>query len=126
MPRPFSPPVVRLTVSTHAQEYGFCSTHSTNAVSLAILLAHQVIARLGWESSLTLPMLALLSVYASSVLLGRIYCGMHSVVGSLHLARFSIMHTFLKRQRANLSRRRDRKRTRNRRRGLSNSVQPPN
>lgn len=29
VPRPYSPPLVRLSVGTHALEYGFPSTHST-------------------------------------------------------------------------------------------------
>ncbi|KAI0088976.1 PAP2 superfamily-domain-containing protein [Irpex rosettiformis] len=35
-PRPFSPPVTRLTIGTHHLEYGFPSTHSTNSVSIAL------------------------------------------------------------------------------------------
>lgn len=37
-PRPFAPPVTRLTISNHHLEYGFPSTHSTNSVSIALLL----------------------------------------------------------------------------------------
>jgi len=35
-PRPFSPPVARLTIGSHHLEYGFPSTHSTNSVSIAL------------------------------------------------------------------------------------------
>ncbi|KAJ3501621.1 hypothetical protein NLJ89_g9257 [Agrocybe chaxingu] len=35
-PRPFAPPVTRLTIGTHHLEYGFPSTHSTNSVSIAL------------------------------------------------------------------------------------------
>ncbi|EKM56390.1 uncharacterized protein PHACADRAFT_253476 [Phanerochaete carnosa HHB-10118-sp] len=35
-PRPFAPPVTRITISTHHLEYGFPSTHSTNSVSIAL------------------------------------------------------------------------------------------
>ncbi|GLB39364.1 putative acid phosphatase homologues [Lyophyllum shimeji] len=35
-PRPFAPPVTRLTIGTHHLEYGFPSTHSTNCVSIAL------------------------------------------------------------------------------------------
>jgi len=35
-PRPFAPPVTRLTMGSHHLEYGFPSTHSTNSVSIAL------------------------------------------------------------------------------------------
>ncbi|KAL1941837.1 hypothetical protein VTO73DRAFT_6837 [Trametes versicolor] len=35
-PRPFAPPVTRLTLGNHHLEYGFPSTHSTNSVSIAL------------------------------------------------------------------------------------------
>jgi len=35
-PRPFAPPVTRLTMGNHHLEYGFPSTHSTNSVSIAL------------------------------------------------------------------------------------------
>ncbi|KAM5541821.1 hypothetical protein V8D89_004550 [Ganoderma adspersum] len=37
-PRPFAPPVTRLTIGNHHLEYGFPSTHSTNSVSIALFL----------------------------------------------------------------------------------------
>ncbi|KAF7797379.1 hypothetical protein EIP86_008574 [Pleurotus ostreatoroseus] len=35
-PRPFAPPVHRLTISNHHKEYGFPSTHTVNSVSIAL------------------------------------------------------------------------------------------
>ncbi|KAG9020885.1 hypothetical protein FS837_007782, partial [Tulasnella sp. UAMH 9824] len=35
-PRPFAPPVTRLTIGSHHLEYGFPSTHSTNSISIAL------------------------------------------------------------------------------------------
>ncbi|KAJ7859281.1 hypothetical protein B0H13DRAFT_2672349 [Mycena leptocephala] len=35
-PRPFAPPVTRMTIGTHHLEYGMPSTHSANSVSLAL------------------------------------------------------------------------------------------
>ncbi|RPD55563.1 hypothetical protein L227DRAFT_579534 [Lentinus tigrinus ALCF2SS1-6] len=35
-PRPFAPPVTRLTIGSHHLEYGFPPTHSTNSVSIAL------------------------------------------------------------------------------------------
>ncbi|PPQ67328.1 hypothetical protein CVT26_007249 [Gymnopilus dilepis] len=41
-PRPFAPPVTRLTIGTHHLEYGFPSTHSTNSVSIALFFFAEV------------------------------------------------------------------------------------
>ncbi|CDO71138.1 hypothetical protein BN946_scf184845.g8 [Trametes cinnabarina] len=37
-PRPYAPPVSRLTLGSHHLEYGFPSTHSTNSVSIALFI----------------------------------------------------------------------------------------
>lgn len=89
LPRPLSPPLTRITMSgSAALEYGFPSTHSTNAVSVAayaILLLRQNESNISPEMSRNLQILAYL--YASSIVLGRVYCGMHGffdvIVGSL-------------------------------------------
>lgn len=74
VPRPYSPPVQRLTlVSSHAREYGFPSTHSTNAVGLALLLLPYFGAT--GKTAVTL--------YAATIVTGRIYTGMHSITGVL-------------------------------------------
>ncbi|OBZ77993.1 hypothetical protein A0H81_02684 [Grifola frondosa] len=44
-PRPFAPPVTRLTIGNHHLEYGFPSTHSTNSVSIALYL-YSILQRL--------------------------------------------------------------------------------
>ncbi|KAJ7096101.1 PAP2 superfamily-domain-containing protein [Mycena epipterygia] len=87
-PRPFAPPVTRLTIGTHHLEYGMPSTHSTNAVSLALFFfAH--IHELAFPASptdappaLSLPAYAALTaglaVYATSIVFGRLYTAMHS------------------------------------------------
>ncbi|KAL9104549.1 MAG: hypothetical protein Q9163_000523 [Psora crenata] len=88
LPRPLSPPLHRITMShSAALEYGFPSTHSTNAVSVAVyalfLLADP-------ESTVPLNVKIFLQVlsscYATSIILGRLYCGMHGfldvVIGS--------------------------------------------
>ncbi|KAF8156625.1 PAP2 superfamily-domain-containing protein [Crassisporium funariophilum] len=41
-PRPFAPPVTRLTIGSHHLEYGFPSTHSTNSVSIALFFFSHV------------------------------------------------------------------------------------
>lgn len=86
LPRPYSPPVTRLTVGTHHLEYGFPSTHSTNSVSIALYIylwirkLRQItpVESIGifssplWEAGLLF--------YATSVVYGRIYAGMHSII----------------------------------------------
>ena len=89
LPRPLSPPLQRITMSgSAALEYGFPSTHSTNAVSVAVYC----LATLNSSSSTFSPRVnmvlqALTYVYVISVVMGRLYCGMHGffdvVIGCL-------------------------------------------
>lgn len=83
--------MTRLTIGTHHLEYGFPSTHSTNSVSIAAYLymwvllfrqnpeaatelgVHAVFANRLWEAGLLF--------YSFSVVYGRIYAGMHSMIG---------------------------------------------
>ncbi|KAI0824912.1 PAP2-domain-containing protein [Trametes gibbosa] len=51
-PRPFAPPVTRLTLGSHHLEYGFPSTHSTNSVSIA-LFYYSLVQRLYTPTGLT-------------------------------------------------------------------------
>ena len=89
LPRPLSPPLTRITMSgSAALEYGFPSTHSTNAVSVAvysIYLLRHISNELSPNLNLGLQVLAYL--YAVSIVLGRVYCGMHGffdvILGSL-------------------------------------------
>ncbi|KAL8336938.1 hypothetical protein RB601_008441 [Gaeumannomyces tritici] len=88
LPRPLSPPLHRITMSgSAALEYGFPSTHSANAVSvtvLAILMLHDPSNTLAPRTKLFLEGLSYF--YAASIVLGRLYCGMHGfldvIVGS--------------------------------------------
>lgn len=97
LPRPLSPPLNRITMShSAALEYGFPSTHSTNAVSVAVY----ALFMLGSPDSSVHPtvktVLQIASCcYATSILLGRLYCGMHGFfdvfVGSVLGALLSII-----------------------------------
>ncbi|EWC47973.1 hypothetical protein DRE_02855 [Drechslerella stenobrocha 248] len=87
LPRPLSPPLHRITMSgSAALEYGFPSTHSTNAVSVALyaLLLLRDSPSLPYNQRLIYIVLA--ALYATSIVFGRVYCGMHGfldvVVGS--------------------------------------------
>ena len=89
LPRPLSPPLHRITMSgSAALEYGFPSTHSANAVSVAVyalLLLHSPDSTLSPSTKLALE--ALSYFYAFSIVVGRLYCGMHGfldvIVGSI-------------------------------------------
>ncbi|KAL9110213.1 MAG: hypothetical protein Q9227_005274 [Pyrenula ochraceoflavens] len=78
LPRPLSPPLQRITMSgSAALEYGFPSTHSTNAVSVAVYALH-ILHKSDFEPSWTLfAAKAIFYCYACSIVLGRLYCGMH-------------------------------------------------
>lgn len=60
-----------------ALEYGFPSTHSTNAVSVALygLLTLHANPDVSFNTRLVLQMLT--AVYTLSIVIGRLYCGMH-------------------------------------------------
>lgn len=79
LPRPLSPPLHRITMSgSAALEYGFPSTHSANAVSVAVYALytlHSPECQLRESTKLILEVLSY--TYAFSIILGRLYCGMH-------------------------------------------------
>ncbi|WWC73172.1 uncharacterized protein I206_107138 [Kwoniella pini CBS 10737] len=78
-PRPYSPPVIRLSMSTHHHEYGFPSSHSTNSVSIALFFGgwlYELRNQVGMTN--VVAGWSFLVVYAASVVGGRLYTGMHS------------------------------------------------
>ncbi|KAG1731080.1 PAP2 superfamily-domain-containing protein [Suillus paluster] len=81
-PRPLAPPVTRLTIGTHHLEYGFPSTHSTNSVSMALFIFGYVrnayIQSATISSSMYYASCAMLVIYATTIVFGRLYTGMHS------------------------------------------------
>ncbi|KAH0834680.1 hypothetical protein J3R83DRAFT_10204 [Lanmaoa asiatica] len=81
-PRPFAPPVNRLTIGTHHLEYGFPSTHSTNSVSMALFIFGQVHSAYSNYSGISGTTYwiscGILVLYAISIVFGRIHTGMHS------------------------------------------------
>ncbi|KAF9182377.1 hypothetical protein BGZ51_001483 [Haplosporangium sp. Z 767] len=82
LPRPLSPPIVRLSRSkSTCLEYGFPSSHSTNAVSVALFLYCHILTTdpASWSPyTRELSILGLI-IYAVSIVYGRLYCGMHSI-----------------------------------------------
>lgn len=89
LPRPLSPPLQRITMSgSAALEYGFPSTHSTNAVSVAVYAIQML--RTSAETqhpNVHLSLQIAFYFYAVSIVFGRLYCGMHGffdvVIGTL-------------------------------------------
>ncbi|CAJ0760700.1 2603_t:CDS:2 [Entrophospora sp. SA101] len=97
LPRPLSPPIQRLTVSgTLHLEYGFPSTHTTNAVSITLYFLSfifsvdegkavmEMVEEDGFYNVLIKSIyVTILSTYCLTITIGRIYCGMHSITDVL-------------------------------------------
>ncbi|KAF2813163.1 PAP2-domain-containing protein [Mytilinidion resinicola] len=97
LPRPLSPPLQRITMSgSAALEYGFPSTHSTNAVSVAVYAIQMLQSTPETHyPTLYLALQVLFYFYAISIIFGRLYCGMHGffdvILGSLLGAGLSVI-----------------------------------
>ncbi|KAF2994536.1 hypothetical protein E8E13_003565 [Curvularia kusanoi] len=88
LPRPLSPPLARISMSgSAALEYGFPSSHSTNAVSVTFYAIYMLRQSEEYSSAVNLGLQALFYLYAVSIIVGRLYCGMHGfldvLVGSI-------------------------------------------
>jgi hypothetical protein len=98
LPRPLSPPLYRITMSTSASlEYGFPSTHSTNAVSVVyygISMLNSPDSALSPTTKIALQ--TALFLYTLSIVVGRLYCGMHGfldvIAGSILGALLGFLH----------------------------------
>lgn len=82
LPRPRSPPVHRITMSSYTtQEYGFPSSHSANATAVSLIILMKII-EIG--DQFTPPvrngLIVVLFLYYFSLIFGRLYCGMHGLV----------------------------------------------
>jgi membrane-associated phospholipid phosphatase len=97
LPRPLSPPLQRITMSgSAALEYGFPSTHSTNAVSVAVYAIQMLRTTAETQHpTVHLALQMLLYCYAISIIFGRLYCGMHGffdvIIGSFLGAGLSVI-----------------------------------
>ncbi|KAI1179593.1 PAP2 superfamily-domain-containing protein [Nemania sp. FL0916] len=100
LPRPLSPPLHRITMSgSAALEYGFPSTHSANAVSVAV---YAVLCLWSPENPFQpktkLALEGLSYFYAVSIVLGRLYCGMHGfvdvIIGSIMGAAITLIEFY--------------------------------
>lgn len=87
-----------VAMSTHANEYGFPSSHATNAVTIALFFGSWLYEQqerfgitwmvFGWICALSRVCIwpiairshvAVLAMYATSITGGRVYTGMHSI-----------------------------------------------
>lgn len=100
LPRPLSPPLHRITMSgSAALEYGFPSTHSANAVSVAV---YGVLVLRSPDCTLPDSLRSALEIlsyfYAASIVFGRLYCGMHGfldvIIGSTMGAGISLIEFY--------------------------------
>ncbi|CAH2355102.1 dihydrosphingosine 1-phosphate phosphatase Lcb3p [[Candida] railenensis] len=78
LPRPRSPPLHRITMSTYtAQEYGFPSSHSANATAVTLVFFHHIMNTEQISGLGKIILYVILAIYYVSLIFGRIYCGMH-------------------------------------------------
>lgn len=97
LPRPLSPPLHRITMSgSAALEYGFPSTHSANAVSVAVYALFAIHSPECQLQESTKNIIEIVSYfYAFSIIVGRLYCGMHGfvdvIIGSIMGALISVV-----------------------------------
>lgn len=76
LPRPRSPPLHRITMLSYTtQEYGWPSSHSANATAVTLMLFARLFQ--GPVTSTTWGLALVLVVYYFSLMVGRLYCGMH-------------------------------------------------
>jgi hypothetical protein len=88
LPRPLSPPLQRITMSGYAAlEYGFPSTHSTNAISVVVYALYILANSPDLNPTTNIALQILSYAYGISILFGRLYCGMHGffdvIIGSV-------------------------------------------
>jgi len=85
LPRPLSPPLARISMSgSAALEYGFPSSHSANAVSVAFYAIYSIRqSPEAFHPYVWTGLQALFYFYALSIILGRLYCGMHGFLDVL-------------------------------------------
>ncbi|KAH7395014.1 phosphatidic acid phosphatase type 2/haloperoxidase [Phaeosphaeria sp. MPI-PUGE-AT-0046c] len=89
LPRPLSPPLARISMSgSAALEYGFPSSHSANAVSVAFYAIYTIRQTPeAYHPYVCTGLQAFFYFYAVSIIFGRLYCGMHGfldvIVGSV-------------------------------------------
>ncbi|BFZ58958.1 Long-chain base-1-phosphate phosphatase [Savitreella phatthalungensis] len=78
LPRPLSPPLHRLNMSgSTGLEYGFLSSHSTNAVSVAYYCLALISESPSLAGNRKIVLQLGVWLYLVTIVFGRLYCGMH-------------------------------------------------
>ncbi|RCK60497.1 Dihydrosphingosine 1-phosphate phosphatase LCB3 [Candida viswanathii] len=78
LPRPRSPPLHRITMSSYTtEEYGFPSSHLANATGVSLLVLLRILNNDSLSATTYYSLIAGLAVYYVSLIFGRLYCGMH-------------------------------------------------
>ncbi|CAL9731683.1 dihydrosphingosine 1-phosphate phosphatase Ysr3p [Monosporozyma unispora] len=81
LPRPRSPPVKRSTLSEYtAKEYGAPSSHSANAMGASMYLIYCTWFCSSFSLTSKIFFTGLAFAYYLTLILGRIYCGMHGIL----------------------------------------------
>lgn len=81
LPRPRAPPLNRITLSEYTtMEYGAPSSHSANASGVTMLLIWRIWQAETFSWMTKLMCLVLVLAYYLTLVLGRIYCGMHGLL----------------------------------------------
>ncbi|KAJ1921514.1 Long-chain base-1-phosphate phosphatase [Mycoemilia scoparia] len=78
-PRPRSPPVQRLSFnSDHSIEYGFPSTHTAYVIATVLYVSSCILE--ATNSTFAFGLLAFIWFIGASIIIGRVYCGMHTIL----------------------------------------------
>ncbi|OXB44057.1 hypothetical protein B1J92_I04334g [Nakaseomyces glabratus] len=81
LPRPRSPPLHRITLSAYtAKEYGAPSSHTANATGVSLLFLIALMQSTRYSGFSKAFLFAMVMFYYLTLVLGRIYCGMHGVL----------------------------------------------
>lgn len=85
LPRPRSPPVHRITMSSYTtQEYGFPLSHAANATAVVLVLLAKLFEFKELLSTAAFNTICIvIGIYYFSLIFGRLYCGMHGLVDIL-------------------------------------------
>ncbi|CCK69375.1 sphinganine kinase LCB3 KNAG_0C02640 [Huiozyma naganishii CBS 8797] len=83
LPRPKSPPMHRITLSSYtAKEYGAPSSHTANAIGVTLYFLFVIWFQISNDQTLTQKIVysSIALIYAFILSMGRLYCGMHGVL----------------------------------------------
>lgn len=81
LPRPRAPPLHRITLSKYTEkEYGAPSSHCANATGVTLYVIWRLFQNGTFSWFWKLVALALVSFYYFTLVIGRVYCGMHGML----------------------------------------------